>query len=185
MTLQEHINKIKETIKDTEKKVSVIMEKALKEGKTPEGEDEETIKGHEAEIENLKLNLKRLENLQKSQADWNENTTPVDGGTSEKGLDSTQGKKTIEVKSNLPAGIGFAQFARAKFAAQVEAKKGNYVSPLDMAKQLGFNQEVQDLVEKATVGSTSDPNFAAALVQENRLVGEFVNSCKQQLFLTS
>nr|WP_151706781.1 phage major capsid protein [Acinetobacter sp. TUM15064] len=175
MTLQEHINKIKETIKDTEKKVSVIMEKALKEGKTPEGEDEETIKGHEAEIENLKLNLKRLENLQKSQADWNENTTPVDGGTAEKGLDSTQGKKTIEVKSNLPAGIGFAQFARAKFAAQVEAKKGNYVSPLDMAKQLGFNQEVQDLVEKATVGSTSDPNFAAALVQENRLVGEFVN----------
>ena len=40
------------------------MEKSLKDGKTPEGEDEATIKGHEAEIDNLKLNLKRLEDIQ-------------------------------------------------------------------------------------------------------------------------
>lgn len=54
------------------------MEKSLKDGKTPEGEDEATIKGHEAEIDNLKLNLKRLEDIQKSQSDWSNNTTPVE-----------------------------------------------------------------------------------------------------------
>lgn len=47
-----------------------------------------------------------------------------------------------------------------------------------MAKQMGFSDEVQDLVQKATVGTTTDAAFASALVQENRLVGEFVDLLK-------
>lgn len=39
---------------------------------------------------------------------------------------------------------------------------------------MGFGDEVQDLVTKATLGTTTDVGFASALVQENRLVGEFV-----------
>jgi len=74
----------------------------------------------------------------------------------------------------LAKGIGFAQYARAKLAAALEAKKGHYITPVDMAKQLGFGDEVQDLVTKATLGTTTDSGFAASLVTENRLVGEFV-----------
>lgn len=176
MTLQEQIAKIKETIKDTEKKISGVMEKCLKDGKTPEGDDETTIKGYETDLENLNLNLKRLENILKSQADWENNTTPVQGQNAQQAKDTAEGKtKTnVEVKSNLPKGIGFAQYARAKLCAQLSAKEGNYVTPLDIAKAMGFNDEVQQLIEKATLGTTTNAGFAATLVTENRLVGEFI-----------
>lgn len=176
MTLQEQITKIKETIKDTEKKISGVMEKCLKDGKTPEGDDEATIKGYETDLENLNLNLKRLENILKSQADWENNTTPVQGQNAQQAKDTAEGKtKTnVEVKSNLPKGIGFAQYARAKLCAQLSAKEGNYVTPLDIAKAMGFNDEVQQLIEKATLGTTTNAGFAATLVTENRLVGEFI-----------
>lgn len=74
----------------------------------------------------------------------------------------------------LAKGIGFAQFARAKILSQLAAKEGNYKSALDVAKERGFGDEVQDLVTKATLGTTTDSGFAASLVHENRLVGEFV-----------
>ena len=46
MTLQEHIDAIKATINDRMKKMSDIMTKAANDnGSTPEGVDEETIKG--------------------------------------------------------------------------------------------------------------------------------------------
>lgn len=62
MTLQEHIDAIKATINDRMKKMSDIMTKAANDnGSTPEGADEETIKGYEAEIKNLEANLARLE----------------------------------------------------------------------------------------------------------------------------
>ncbi|WP_373866609.1 phage major capsid protein [Acinetobacter ursingii] len=174
--MQEQIAKIKETIKDTEKKISGVMEKCLKDGKTPEGDDEATIKGYETDLENLNLNLKRLENILKSQADWENNTTPVQGQNAQQAKDTAEGKtKTnVEVKSNLPKGIGFAQYARAKLCAQLSAKEGNYVTPLDIAKAMGFNDEVQQLIEKATLGTTTNAGFAATLVTENRLVGEFI-----------
>ncbi|WP_418655127.1 phage major capsid protein [Acinetobacter ursingii] len=174
--MQEQIAKIKETIKDTEKKISGVMEKCLKDGKTPEGDDETTIKGYETDLENLNLNLKRLENILKSQADWENNTTPVHGENSQQAKDTASGKtKTnVELKSNLPKGVGFAQYARAKLCAQLSAKEGNYVTPLDIAKGMGFNDEVQQLIEKATLGTTANAGFAATLVTENRLVGEFI-----------
>ncbi|UYF80661.1 phage major capsid protein [Acinetobacter ursingii] len=152
------------------------MEKCLKDGKTPEGDDEATIKGYETDLENLNLNLKRLENILKSQADWENNTTPVQGQNAQQAKDTAEGKtKTnVEVKSNLPKGIGFAQYARAKLCAQLSAKEGNYVTPLDIAKAMGFNDEVQQLIEKATLGTTTNAGFAATLVTENRLVGEFI-----------
>ena len=107
-------------------------------------------------------------------------TTPVAGQTPEEAEKSAKGDPDpanptpkIEIVS-LAKGIGFAQFARAKLCSQLAAKNGNFVSPVDMAKQMGFSDEVQDLVTKATLGTTTDAGFASALVTENRLVGEFV-----------
>ncbi|MEG0540985.1 MAG: hypothetical protein RR528_01535, partial [Angelakisella sp.] len=45
---------------------------------------------------------------------------------------------------------------------------------MQVAKHFGFGQDVQDLVTKATLGTTTDAGFASKLVSENRLVGEFV-----------
>ncbi|WP_238796655.1 phage major capsid protein [Acinetobacter pittii] len=178
MTLKEQIAKAKAAINERRKKMADLMTKAANEtGATPEGDVEKQIQSLETEIKNLELNVTRLEGLEKSQSEWSENSTPVAGNNPTE-AEKTAGGEKIEVKSNLEKGIGFAQYARAKICSQLEAKKGNYITPQDMAKQMGFNDEVQDLVYKATVGTTTDPKFAAALVRENHLVGEFVDMLK-------
>lgn len=174
MTLKEQIAKALAAINERKKQMAELMTKAATEtGATPDGEAETKIKGLETEIKNLELNLTRLQGLEKSQAEWGATTTPVAGNNPAQGLDSTQGTK-IEVVSVLPKGVGFAQYARAKLIAQLEAKSGHYISPLQVAKNMHFNDEVQDLIEKATLGTTTNGGFASTLVSENRLVGEFI-----------
>ena len=174
MTLKEQIAKALAAINERKKQMAELMTKAATEtGATPNGEAETKIQGLETEIKNLELNLTRLQGLEKSQAEWGATTTPVAGNNPAQGLDSTQGTK-IEVVSVLPKGVGFAQYARAKLIAQLEAKSGHYISPLQVAKNMHFNDEVQDLIEKATLGTTANGGFASTLVSENRLVGEFI-----------
>ena len=174
MTLKEQIAKALAAINERKKQMADLMTKAATEtGATPDGEAETKIQGLETEIKNLELNLTRLQGLEKSQAEWGATTTPVAGNNPAQGLDSTQGTK-IEVVSVLPKGVGFAQYARAKLIAQLEAKSGHYISPLQVARNMHFNDEVQDLIEKATLGTTANGGFASTLVSENRLVGEFI-----------
>ena len=124
------------------------------------------------------LQMKRLRvKKQIAAAKHAEETGIEPNGENEEGAKDQDGKKkksVITIESNLPKGVGFAQYARAKLCAQLDAKEGRYTSPLEKAKQLGFNEEVQDLITKATLGTTTDGGFAASLVTENRLVGEFV-----------
>ena len=174
MTLQEHIDAIKATINDRMKKMSDIMTKAANDnGSTPEGVDEETIKGYEAEIKNLEANLARLEKIQKSQVDLPGTTVPVEGVTSEKGLNSTQGKPPIvETKSNLPPGIGFAIAIKAQAVAALSKGAVTATQVLDSwhAPEIVKNAVTQ----KALVGTTSEATFGASLVDFQVLSGEFI-----------
>jgi HK97 family phage major capsid protein len=157
------------------------MTKSLDAGQTPDEDTEAAIQAVEKEIEAIEKNIARVRKQIEEAGKAAKTATPVDGQSEQGAKDTAEGKTTktvVTTSSNLPKGIGFAQYARAKLLTQIEAKKGNFVSPLDMAKQMGFNQEVQDLVQKATVGTTTDPNFAAALVRDNHLVGEFVDMLK-------
>lgn len=184
MTLQEHIDAIKATINDRMKKMSDIMTKAAKDnGSTPEGADEEAIKGYESEIKNLEANLARLEKIQKSQVDLPSTTVPVEGGTSEKGLNSTQGKKTVvETGSNLPKGHGLAMIVRAKVASQQLAKNhSEYVSASDLLKSWNAPEHVQN-VAKAVAGTTASTEYSA-LVQTQNLVNEFMDVMRPQTII--
>ena len=157
-----------------------IVTKALDGGQTPNEEEEKQIEAIDAEIATIQKNIDRVKDMIKQGETAATTATPVAGN------DPTQAKKSAEGDPDpanptpkveivpLAKGIGFAQFARAKLCSQLAAKNGNYISPVDMAKQMGFNDEVQNLITKATLGTTSDAGFAASLVTENRLVGEFV-----------
>ena len=152
------------------------MTKSLDGGSTPDEETEGKIQAVEKEIEAIEKNIERVKK-QIAAAKHAEETGIEPNGENEEGAKDQDGKKkksVITIESNLPKGVGFAQYARAKLCAQLDAKEGRYTSPLEKAKQLGFNKEVQDLVTKATLGTTTDGGFAASLVTENRLVGEFV-----------
>lgn len=157
------------------------MTKSLDAGQTPDEDTEKSIQAVEAEIEQIEKNIARVKKQIAAAEQAAKTATPVAGQTAEEATKSAKGdpdpegkKPKIEVVK-LAKGIGFAQYARAKLCSQLAAKNGNFVSPVDMAKQMGFGDEVQDLVTKATLGTTTDVGFASALVQENRLVGEFVD----------
>ena len=155
--------------------------KSLDAGQTPDEEAEKSIQAVEAEIEQIEKNIARVKKQIAATEAAAKTATPVAGQTAEEATKSAKGdpdpegkKPKIEIVP-LAKGVGFAQYARAKILSQLAAKEGNYKSALDVAKERGFGDEVQDLVTKATLGTTTDAGFAASLVTENRLVAEFVD----------
>lgn len=153
------------------------MTKSLDAGQTPDEATEASIQAVEKEIEAIEKNIARVKKQIAEAEEAAKTATPVAGENGAQAKATAEGKKEtprIQVESNLPKGIGFAQYARAKLASALAAKNGNFVAPVEMAKQMGFGDEVQDLVTKATLGTTTGSGFAASLVHENRLVGEFV-----------
>ena len=156
-----------------------VVTKALDAGNTPNEDEEKQIDVFDAEIKTIQKNIDRVKEMIAAGENAAATGTPVAGQSEAEAKESAEGNPSpstlkIEVHSNLAKGVGFAQYARAKLCAQLDAKEGRYTSPLEKAKQLGFNEEVQDLITKATLGTTTDGGFAATLVTENRLVGEFV-----------
>ena len=155
-----------------------VVTKALDAGNTPNEDEEKQIDAFDAEIKTIQKNIDRVKEMITAGENAAATGTPVAGQSEAEAKASAEGNPNpaapkIEIVK-LAKGIGFAQYARAKLAAALEAKKGNFMSPVDMAKQMGFGDEVQDLVTKATLGTTTDVGFASSLVTENRLVGEFV-----------
>lgn len=156
-----------------------ILTKALDAGQTPNEDEEKQIEAIDGEIATIQKNIDRVKDMIKQAESAAVNATPVAGETPIQAIESAEGNPNpaapkIEIVK-LGKGIGFAQYARAKLCSQLAAKNGNYVSPVDMAKQMGFGDEVQDLVTKATLGTTADVGFASALAQTNTLVGEFID----------
>ena len=155
--------------------IQKLLTKAVDAGETPDEETEGSIATLEEEVAALETNIARIRKIIED-AKEAEGATPVEGGDEAAAAKSLQCKKPdpkIEIVP-MAKGIGFAQYARAKICSQLEAKNGNYVSAVQVAKHFGFGQDVQDLVTKATLGTTTDAGFASKLVSENRLVGEFV-----------
>lgn len=179
--MKEYLVKLLKALAEKNQAMQTALSKSAEAGSTPDEATEAEIQAIEKDIAAIEVNIARTEKQIAAAEKAAKTATPVDGQSEEGAKKSAQGdpepgKKTkVEIVKTLEKGIGFAQYARAKLAAALEAKKGHYIAPVDMAKQLGFGDEVQDLVTKATLGTTTDSGFAASLVTDNRLVGEFVD----------
>ncbi len=178
--MNKYLKQLLDALAAKNKELEGLMTKSLDAGQTPDEETEKAIQAVELEVAAIEKNIERVKKQIAAAAEAAESATPVAGGNEAQakaaaaGNPDPEGKKPKIEVVKLAKGIGFAQYARAKLCSQLAAKNGNYISPVDMAKQMGFGDEVQDLVTKATLGTTTDVGFASALVQENRLVGEFV-----------
>ncbi|UUS56268.1 phage major capsid protein [Acinetobacter sp. YH16040_T] len=176
--LKAQLAKVKATIAEKQKAMEALHKAAHEKGLTLNAEQNTQYDSLEKEVGQLEKEAQRIEKLIAATEKAAKSATAAKGESEQEAKDTAESKKEvprIQVESNLPKGIGFAQYARAKLCSQLAAKNGNFISPVDMAKQMGFGGEVQDLVTKATLGTTTDVGFASALVQENRLVGEFVD----------
>lgn len=179
--MKEYLAKLLKALAEKNQAMQTALSKSAGEGSTPDEATEAEIQAIEKDIAAIEVNIERTKKQIAATEAAAKTATPVAGQSAEEATKSAKGdpdpegkKPKIEIVP-LAKGIGFAQYARAKLAAALEAKKGHYIAPVDMAKQLGFGDEVQDLVTKATLGTTTDAGFAASLVTENRLVGEFVD----------
>lgn len=170
--MKEYLAKLLKALAEKNQAMQTALSKSAEAGSTPDEATEAEIQAIEKDIAAIEVNIERtkkqIKAVEEAEKKGLQEPEPTPGQDPE---------PKIEIVP-LAKGIGFAQYARAKIATQLEAKKGNFMSPVDMAKQMGFGDEVQDLVQKATVGTTTDANFASALVRENHLVGEFVDMLK-------
>ena len=152
------------------------MTKSLDGGSTPDEETEAAIQSVEKEIEAIEKNIERVKK-QIEAAKHAEETGIEPNGEDEEGAKDQEGKKkksVITTESNLPKGIGFTQFVRAKMLACHVQKQGNLLTVVDAAKQLGFGQDTVQYIEKAVLGTTTDAGFAAPLVQQDTYKGDFL-----------
>ena len=176
--MKEYLAKLLKALSEKNQAMQAALSKSAEAGTTPDETTEAEIQAIEKDIAALNVNIERTKKQIAAAEEAAATATPAAGQSEAQAKATAEGKKEvprIQVESNLPKGVGFAQFARAKILSQLAAKEGNYKSALDVAKERGFGDEVQDLVTKATLGTTTDAGFAASLVTENRLVGEFVD----------
>lgn len=164
------------------------MTKSLDAGQTPDEATEASIQAVEKEIEAIEKNIARVRKQIVDAEEAAKTATPVNGQNEAEAAASAAGNQApttpvIEVHSNLEKGVGFAKFVKCKMIASIQAKQGNYISPIDVAKSLGEPPEVIALIEKATLGTTTDAGFASPLVQANRLVGEYIEMLRANTVL--
>lgn len=171
MKLAEQIKKLKENIQLKQNEIVARTGASISKGVTPDEQTETEIKGLQDEIDVMKKNLARLEDIEKSQEAWGETSTPAAGDTPEKGLKSNQGQH-IEVKSNLPKGIGYAIAIKAQAVAAISKGAITATQVLDAwnAPEVVKNAVTQ----KALIGTTTEANFAASLVDYQVLSNEFI-----------
>lgn len=179
--MKEYLVKLLKALAEKNQAMQAALSKSAEAGSTPDEATEAEIQAIEKDIAAIEVNIERTKKQIAATEAAAKTATPVAGQTAEEATKSAKGdpdpegkKPKIEIVP-LAKGVGFAQYARAKILSQLAAKEGNYKSALDVAKERGFGDEVQDLVTKATLGTTTDAGFAASLVTENRLVGEFVD----------
>ncbi|MCL6246513.1 phage major capsid protein [Acinetobacter sp. ANC 4945] len=173
MKLAEQIKKLKENIGLKQNEIVEKSGKHISKGLTPDEATEAEITQLQAEIDVMDTNLKRLEGIETNQKAWGDDSTPIEGDTSKKGLDSTQGKKpVIETSSNIPKGIGFALMVKAMAVA---SSSNGSISADAVLKNWGAPESVcKAVTQKALIGSTSEPTFGASLVELQHYTGEFI-----------
>lgn len=168
------------TIKSKKGKIGSIITKAANEKRTTNDDEEDEIKAVEDDIARLETNLARVESFIADVKLAAENATPAAGESEEEADESAEGaadpvasaKGVTTVRANqAKKGIGFAQMAKAKALAILQQKKGNYVTPLDIAKSQGMDPRVIKALQKAVVLDTTN---SSALIVENQLADEFV-----------
>ena len=147
MTIEQQIKAVKDALAEKNKALAARMAEPIEKGVTPDEEQETAIQAIEAEIEVLEKNLKRLEKLKESAEKAAQTAVPAQGQTPEEGQKSSAGIVKAKNLPNLGKGIGYAQFVRAKLLSQLEAKKGNFISPVQAAESLGFNDDVVKFTE--------------------------------------
>ena len=175
-SITEQIAEYKTTRAAKSARMSELMNKAADEGRTLDSQESDEYDGLETEVESLDAHVARLEKAVAT-------AKPVtDVKSPEKAAETripAEHRPVITVKSNVPAGIGFARAV----ACQVQAKLDGF-NVMDVAKaRYPDHSELHGfLQQKATVpaGTTTQAVYASPLVYAQNLASEFVEYLRPQ-----
>ncbi|HDS7407020.1 phage major capsid protein [Klebsiella pneumoniae] len=155
-----------------------VMSKAAEEGRTLDAEEEEGYDNTSAEIKSVDAHLKRLRDMESNMASTAKPVSKAASG--EINTVSSVAPGIIRVEPKLEKGIAFARFTKALAAA-----KGARTEALQIAK----NKYPEDIklhhVLKAAVsaGTTTDPQWAGALVEYQDFANDFVEYLRPQTII--
>ncbi|HED2742397.1 phage major capsid protein [Klebsiella michiganensis] len=155
-----------------------VMSKAAEEGRTLDAEEEEGYDNTSAEIKSVDAHLKRLRDMESNMASTAKPVSKAANG--EINTVTSVAPGIIRVEPRLEKGIAFARFTKALAAA-----KGARTEALQIAK----NKYPEDIklhhVLKAAVsaGTTTDPQWAGALVEYQDFANDFVEYLRPQTII--
>lgn len=156
--------------------LSDVMTKAAEDGRTLDAEEEEAYDNTSSEIKSVDAHLKRLRDMESSIAQTAKPVSKAAGGD----VSTVTAPGIIRVEPQLEKGIAFARFTKALAAA-----KGARTEALQIAK----NKYPEDIklhhVLKAAVsaGTTTDPQWAGALVEYQDFANDFVEFLRPQTII--
>lgn len=147
-----------------------IMQKTVDEGRSTEEAESEEFDTLEQEISACDRDLKRLRTLEKMQVTTAVPVTPATAGDPASAA-AVRGGAIISTKSNAPLGTDFVRYAMAIMQA-----KGNLMQAHQTAQHRWKDSPrvITSLKAATDAGTTTDPTWAAPLVEYNTMAGEFI-----------
>lgn len=183
--LKQQLARVRKTIAEKQAQMKALHEGAYQKNTSLSDEENTTYDALENEVARLEKEATRIDTLIKAAEAAEGNTNPVEGNDP---LDSTksnnpQHPNNPRVEVSEPAlenGMGFALAVKAHVAAQ---RSGGAVSAMEILKSWNAPKPVQNLLRsKAQIGTTTDPDFAAALVDSALLQNQFIEFLRPQTF---
>lgn len=168
-TIAEQIAALEASRQAKSARMAEVMQKSIDEGRSTDQAEQEEFDTLDQEVEAIDGDLKRLRALEKAQA---ASAKPVAGQKSGDGTAVRQGLAPVQVKKELPKGTAFTRYAMALAAGRGSISDAiKYVE----ARQRWMDEtpEVLSFI-KADPGTTTDATWAAPLVNEQNLAGEFI-----------
>lgn len=155
-----------------------VMSKAADEGRTLDGEETEQYDNVSAEIKSVDSHLGRLRDMEANMASTAKPVAKAASGQVS-AVDS-RAPGIIRVEQKLEKGIAFARFTKALAAA-----KGVRSEALSIAKSKYPDDTKLHHVLKAAVsaGTTTDPQWAGALVEYQDFANDFVEFLRPQTII--
>lgn len=178
MMYQKELAQINQTIAQKQAQIGEMVSKSVAQGYTPSDADEAQIAILEQELERLHKNAARLQTLIKSTQSA-QNLEAVENAPPQNET-APIAPAVVQARNvkNLEQGIGFAMLVKA--AAIATKSKGAVTTREVLENWQAPEHVVQACVQKALIGTTTDPQFAAPLVEYTNLTGEFIELVRQK-----
>lgn len=173
-SITEQIAEYKTTRAAKSARMTELMNKAAEEGRTLDAQESDEYDGLETEVESLDAHVARLEKAVSTAKPVADAKSPEKASA----VRDPEHRPVITVRSNVPAGIGFARFVACKTQAKLDG-----INVVDLAKQrYPDHSELHAFVQKATVpaGTTTQAVYASPLVYADNLASEFVEYLRPQ-----